>query len=309
MKYAIETWATDYGSSMADEMRDNTKASVDVTCERPLDRWEPISPTAATAAPETILFTDGIRRVDARIWIEQTEGLSRTGICASYAAGAVLCDGKARIVSADVQRGLFTPAKGAEAVVCKHATYPVRAATDDTPEQLWLAVHERMAQLEIQLASSHEADLIVIDGPLLGRQAIPNTVGYVKTHKVSYLPEEIEGVVAGLDAGQRTPVFLAATSWSRFCWYVRLPGGEGHPWAGVVRCETSPDLEIDEVVTLADAVTMTLPRFASEAHKDPRAPQNLHPIAGLERELRKRLGDPNLLYRGLRIAAASNGAA
>ena len=308
MKYAIESWATDYGSSMADEMRDNTKASVDVTCEKPLAQWGPISPKDV-AAPETILFTDGVRRVDARIWIEQTEGLSRTGICATYAAGAVLCDGRAKIVAADVQRGLFTPAQGAEPIVCKHATYPVRAATDDTPEQLWLAVHERMAQLEIQLAGSHDADLIVIDGPLLGRQAIPNTVGYVKSHKVSYLPEEIEGVVAELEAGQRTPIFLAATSWSRFCWYLRLPGGEGHAWAGVVRCETSPDLEVDEVISLADAVTLTLPRFASEAHKDPRAPQNLHPIAGLERELRKRLGDPNLLYRGLRIAAASNGAA
>lgn len=308
MKYAIESWATDYGSSLADEMRDNTKASVDVTCERPLARWAPISPRGFKP-PQTILFTDGVRRVDARIWIEQTQGLSRTGICASYAAGAVLCDGRARIVAADVQRGLFTPAMGAEAIACKHATYPVRAATDDTPEQLWLAVHERMAQLEIQLASSHEADLIVIDGPLLGRQAIPNTVGYVKTHKVSYLPEEVEGVVAQLEAGQRTPVFLAATSWSRFCWYSRLPGGEGHPWAGVVRCETSPDLKVDEVIALADSVTSTLPRFASQAHKDPRAPQNLHPIAGLERELRKRLGDPNLLYRGLRIAASSNGAA
>lgn len=306
MKYAIESWATDYGSSMADEMRESTKASVDVTCEKPLAQWAPIAPKDAGRTPETILFTDGIRRVDARIWIEQ-EGLSRTGICASYAAGAVLCDGKAKIVAADVQRGLFTPAKGAEAIVCKHASYPVRAATDDTPEQLWLAVHERMAQLEIQIASSHAADLIVIDGPLLGRQAIPNTVGYVKTHKVSYLPEEVEGVVARLEAGERTPIFLAATSWSRFCWYLRLPGERGHPWAGVVRCETTPDLDVDDVIRLADAVTLTLPRFASEAHKDPRAPQNLHPIAGLERELRKRLGDPNLLYRGLRIAASSNG--
>jgi hypothetical protein len=49
---------------------------------------------------------------------------------------------------------------------------------------------------------------------------------------------------------------------------------------------------------------VTLPRFASEAHKDARAPQNLYPIAGLERHLKRLLGDPMLLERALRTAAA-----
>jgi hypothetical protein len=98
-------------------------------------------------------------------------------------------------------------------------------------------------------------------------------------------------------------LFLTLGRWSKFSWYMRLPGGVGHPWAGVVRCESTADQELDEVVKLADKVTATLPRFASDAHKDPRAPQNLYPIAGLERELRRRLGDPQLLYRGLRRAA------
>ena len=308
MKFAVDSWATEYGTSMADELQGSTKATVDATCEVPMAKWAPITPNGKTTTPETILFTDGVRRVDARVWIQQEDGTSRTGICASYAAGAVLCDGKAKLVEAIVHRGLFTPAAGAEAIVCKHTSYPVRAAADDTPEQLWLAVHQRMGQLEIELATAHEADLIVIDGPLLGRQSIPNTVGYVKTHRVSYLPDEVEAVVGQLEPGQRTPIFLAATSWSRFCWYLRLPGGDGHQWAGIVRCETTPDLEIEKVVELADSVTSALPRFASQQHKDPRAPQNLHPIAGLERELRKRLGDPNILYRGLRIAAFTGAA-
>jgi hypothetical protein len=55
-------------------------------------------------------------------------------------------------------------------------------------------------------------------------------------------------------------------------------------------------------------VTATLPRFASSPHKEPRAPQNLYPIAGLERALRRRLGDPALLYRELaRSASALSG--
>lgn len=45
----------------------------------------------------------------------------------------------------------------------------------------------------------------------------------------------------------------------------------------------------------------TLCRYASIEYKDTRASQNLYPIAGLERQLR-RLGDATLLYRGLRRA-------
>jgi hypothetical protein len=40
--------------------------------------------------------------------------------------------------------------------------------------------------------------------------------------------------------------------------------------------------------------------LASRAPKDPRAPQNLIPIGGLERHLRHRLGDPQLLLRGIK---------
>ncbi len=54
---------------------------------------------------------------------------------------------------------------------------------------------------------------------------------------------------------------------------------------------------------LADLTARLLPPLASAPHKDPRAPQNLVPIGGLERELRRRLGDQQLLYRALRSAA------
>jgi hypothetical protein len=73
--------------------------------------------------------------------------------------------------------------------------------------------------------------------------------------------------------------------------------------AGVIRCEASADLSVAEAVEWADRVTVTLPRFASSLHKEPRAPQNLYPIGGLERALRRRLGDQQLLYRSLRRAS------
>src|SRR5690606_27259422 len=65
------------------------------------------------------------------------------------------------------------------------------------------------------------------------------------------------------------------------------------------------DLGRAEATALADRVAATVPRFATQPHNDPRAPQNLHPIAGLERELRRRLGDQALLERALREAAAN----
>jgi hypothetical protein len=60
---------------------------------------------------------------------------------------------------------------------------------------------------------------------------------------------------------------------------------------------------VAEAAERADAVTALLPRYASEPHKDGRAPQNLYPIAGLENELRRRLGDALLMERALRLAS------
>ncbi|MEA2435141.1 MAG: hypothetical protein QOG54_2598 [Actinomycetota bacterium] len=307
MRYAVEAWATDYGSSMEAELMELTEGQVDTSVEVPPARWEPISPASDVEPPEKVLFTDGVRRIDARVWIDDGTGKSRPGVCATYAAGVMGCDGRAQLVAATVERGLFSAVLDAEPIVCKHATYEVRRSEGDSPEQLWIAIQKRMAELEATIARGQDAELIVVDGPLRG-PGIPNAVGYVKTHHVAYLPPEVNGVVSRLGPGQRTPVFLTLGNWGRFSWYLRLPCAPGHSWAGVVRCETTADRELGEVIALADIVTATLPRFASDPHKDPRAPQNLYPIAGLERDLRRRLGDPAFLYRGLLVAAAGNGA-
>jgi hypothetical protein len=148
-------------------------------------------------------------------------------------------------------------------------------------------------------------DLLVVDGPLRGRTHLDRTVGYVKTHQKSYLPPEQAAVVAALAPGQRSPVFAMGTSWLRNSWYLRLAGGSRAPWAAVVRLECSADLPVADAVALADVTALVLPSLASAPHKDPRAPQNLVPIGGLERQLRHRLGDAALLYRSLRGALAA----
>ena len=172
-------------------------------------------------------------------------------------------------------------------------------------DALSLALQGCMADLERVVSEAVPDDcLLVLDGPIRERTGLDHAVGYVKTHHVSYLPATIQEVVAQLQPGERTPVFLIGDGgFRRWSWYVRLPGDTSHAWAGVVRCELSPDRVADDVFAIADTCALMLPRFGSEAHKDKRAPQNLYPIAGLERELRRRLGDPALLYRALRAAA------
>ncbi|MBL7501208.1 hypothetical protein I6A84_12350 [Frankia sp. CNm7] len=152
-------------------------------------------------------------------------------------------------------------------------------------------------------------DLLVVDGPLRGRTRLPRALGFVKTHHTQFLPAAQHAVVGRLGPAQRTPVFLLNNrrdaNWDRLSWYLRLPSRPGAPWAGVARVECRADLSPDEAVALADLSQVVLPRFASQEFKDGRAPQNLYPIAGLERALRRRLGDPRLLYRSLRRAAAA----
>jgi hypothetical protein len=136
-------------------------------------------------------------------------------------------------------------------------------------------------------------------GPLRGRDALPRTLGYIKTQQKQYLPERLAGVVTELNPGQRTPIFRIAGVYQRLTWYLRLPGGNNAPWAGIVRVECSAELPEHQAIALADLSAATVPRFASVSFKDPRAPQNLVPIAGLEKRLRTALGDARLLHRTL----------
>ncbi len=301
MKFTVEPWAPEYGTPTGAELEETTVVP-EVDVEVPARAWAPIAPAGDGA--DSVLFVDGVRRVDANVWISQPDGTAALGLCATFAAGAVHCDGKAELVAAEVRRGLFTAAAGVAPIVTRHAEYGVRAVAGSTPEELWLGIQQRMGETEQEIAARHAGDaLVVVDGPLSGAH-IKGAVGYVKTHHVQYLPPALRPVIGDLGAGQRTPLFLTTTAWSRYSWYVRLPGPADHPWASVVRCEAPADLGTEAATELADLVTLTLPRFASHGHKDPRAPQNLYPIGGLERALRRRLGDQGLLYRSLRVAAA-----
>ncbi len=304
MQFAVDAWEPDYGAGGDSTHLDKTEGMVDVGVELGAAEWEPVDP-GAVDPPESVMFVDGVRRIDARLWITSADGLVHPGVCASFAAGAVVArGGEASVEAIKVGRGLFALAgEGLGPIVTKDVTYALYPVADDSSEGLYLGVHEQMTALELSIESDG-IDLVVFDGPLRGRQSA-TAVGYVKTHHVQYLPEDQQRVVYRLAPGQRSPLFLVGgQGFSRWSWYVRLPGPITHPLAGVVRCELAGLGTVDDAAWRASLVTATLGRFASEPHKDGRAPQNLYPIAGLERELQRRLGDRVFLERGLRLAAS-----
>jgi hypothetical protein len=68
---------------------------------------------------------------------------------------------------------------------------------------------------------------------------------------------------------------------------------------GIVRLEIPAQVGLGRAVELADLATAAMPLFASVVGRDARAPQNLYPVGQLERMLRHRLGDAELLRRAL----------
>jgi hypothetical protein len=309
VRFTVDPWDPAYGSSL-ESTNQQSEAVVVVDVEVPESNWRPIAPPPATPPPDAIVFVDGVRRLEARTWLDEGDGVAIAGIFASYAAGAVRCDGRADIVDAVVGRGLYAPSSVLESVETRAGVFAARRTADANPEALMYAVHEDMSETEVVVAERARRrgdELLLLDGPLRKRGHIPDAVGIVKSHYVHYLPPALDRIVGALAAGTRTPIFrVDAQPFSRYSWYMRLPGPEGGPWAGIVRCEATGALAVDDVSAIADRVTLVLPRFASTPHKDTRAPQNLFPIAGLERELRRRLGDAQIIYRALRRASAGS---
>jgi hypothetical protein len=328
MRFSVDGWDPSYGASLEleEQLREST-ASVAVDVELPATRWQAIDPTTDRALPAAILFVDGVRRIEARVWIDDetiSDGArssdATAALCASYAAGVVCCSGdQAHLVMAEMRRGLFSVARHASDIVTRAGRYQAHyigsgSAAVPLMARLSQGLQRRLAEIEMVTAvaarsSVHghglppDDDLLIIDGPLRGRQHLPRALGYIKSHHSTYLPPELNALVGRLSPGQRTPVFLMGTSWDRHSWYLRLPGAPGAPWAGIVRVECAADLSRSEVIRLADLSQACLGRFASAPYKDSRAPQNLYPIGGLEHELRHRLGDQRLLFRALSQAA------
>ena len=309
MSLSWETWGTSYGTSVDIDDGPSTDRSgdVDEEVERPADQWAAIPPPDPSHRADVVTFVDGVMRNDARGWLTDEAGDAHPVLAASYAAGAVRCDrkrGVAEVTGSLVERALLTALPDAPSIGTEPARYVAHRGSRDAAEHLDRDLSRLLTALELRASREAGAllrtgDLLVVDGRLRERRDLPGALGYVKTQHSRYLQPAGVRVVTGLPVGHRTPVFSFSGLYS---WYLRLPGPAGSPWSGIVRIECTDQLSPAEAIALAGVSAATLPSFASSAYKDARAPQNLIPIAGLERRLRGLLGDARLLQRTLRVA-------
>jgi hypothetical protein len=306
----VEGWAPEYGSPYeTDEaLGDEGKVDESVEVDGP---WDPIP--GADDGIERVALVDGVRRIDARLTIDEPEG-PVPGICGSYGVGAVVWDRLARrseFTDLQVERlAIFGSGRGAPMPTGGSVVYRSHSVPDSDPGALIRSFHGAMRKAEARLSErlAQAGTFVVADGPINDLSATEK-VGYVKSHRAPYLSEIRAPIVGRVRAGERTPLFLIGKGgqYERYSWYQRLaelPGG--HSWTGVVRCEVASALPLERAAAIADRTAAILPLLASKAHVDPRAPQNLVPIAALERELRRRLGDAAFVYRALRAAVAAD---
>lgn len=283
---------------------DADTAPVDTTVEG-ID-WGPVTPPASPGGE--LAFVDGAQQVEA--WLTITAGDDPEplpGAAFAAAAGAVITSpGRAaEIVGLRVRRAIVT-------VGDRRLSLPPlggfawESRTGAASESTGIArrVGEFRQQLELALAEelARPDRLIVLDGRLsFVRDVGGPVVGAIKSHHRMYLPPDEARTVVALRVGERTPLF--AIGEDRLSWYQRLPGVGCAGWAGILRGEAARSMGAAEAARLADRAAAELPRFAGRPHRDPRAPQNLSPIAGLEWRLRHRMGDRRLALRAVRRAA------
>jgi len=260
--------------------------------------------------PSRVVFVDGVRRIEHRLLVEGGDS-AIYGLLGSYAVGAASVGDGARVERAEVRRVLCTG--GGVLVDSFDAPLPgnghglffaPQTVAENTPQAPLQGLQTAMRRSESELAEvlAEEGAPTFLDGPLsyLSRPDVA-VVGLVKRLVRTYLDAEAFDLVRKLGVGERTPLFLIRAREPRYSWYARIAAGRpiDASLAGIVRAETSAQLPLGEVSSLADVSTNLLPALASDPLRDPRAPQNLHPVGALERELRRRLGDAPLVRRAI----------
>jgi hypothetical protein len=306
----VEGWAPEYGSPFEtdDALADQGKVDESVEVE---GAWSPIAGVDDGVAK--VAFVDGVRRIDARLTLDEPEG-PVPGICGTHGVGAVVWDRQLRrseYSNIQIDRlAVFGNGQGSPIPMAEPGiVYRCESIPETDPGMLIQRFHGSMRKAEARLSEklAQSGEFVVADGPINDLSATEK-VGYIKSHRAPYLSPLRAPIVGRLRSGERTPLFLIGQggAYPRYSWYQRLadfPGG--HSWTGVVRCEVSSALPMSGAQVIADRTAAVLPLVGSEAHIDPRAPQNLVPIAALERELRRSLGDPSFVYRALRSAVAA----
>ena len=269
--------------------------------------WGVIAPPPPESEP-ALTFIDGVRRTHARLSYIGPDANPVPGLCASIAAGSCTWEPGAEPARAhfgEVKSRRLCLFGGGELVQLPSAD---GVAFDSMSSQacdlagLGAALNNEMRKLEAGIARRHRVGhgLVVADGRL-GRLGDDEVVGYIKSHHRTYLQDRGQRRLAGaLLQGQRTPLFAIGERVAVYSWYLGLTAdSQARPWAGIARCEVSAALGLNRAVRLADSVTPLLARAVLPPWREARSPQNLGPIAALEWQLARELGDDGLLRRAI----------
>ena len=271
--------------------------------------WRAIQPDKPDGLP-CCAFVDGVRRVDLHMFAEE-EDMIAPAMAGSWAVGAAWSSQPPEIADVRVDRvivvgsGLTHPSLTVT-IGGQDLDFKAESVAVKTPRELLLKLQDMRdgeAALAAAVAERAEADLMIQDGPLTysGRGRAP-TIGLIKRQTQRYLDPERQRLLSVLEQGQRTPLFrFESRELPRFSWYARIASRRSidGTMAGLVRLELGEDIGLERARTLADLTAATLPRFAAPMWRDSRSPQNLYPVGQLETILRNRLGDRDLVRRGL----------
>ena len=73
MRFTVDPWDPAYGSSLESDLQ-QSEATVVADLEVAVDQWAPRRPPGGTTVPAAVVFIDGVRRLEARAWIESGAG-------------------------------------------------------------------------------------------------------------------------------------------------------------------------------------------------------------------------------------------
>lgn len=304
-----DPWSADYGMGYEAVAEESSLPVSDPLVET-TDWSRPILPEVP--APPAVWFVDGVRRVELRV-VADEGGKRVPGLFGSYGVGSVVCDGVAQFGEHRTCRSLVLccgvmPERAELGVGRTPLVFEPATDAGSDPNRPLMRLQELMRAEEEALAARlllKGAAMVLVDGPLrLGNKpgGAP-IVGVVKRFVRRYLEPEHEALLGRLGPGERTPLFGLMDQEAElrgYSWYTRLVqmGAPWHDHAGIVRCEVRAGVRLDGARELADQVTTLLPAYAGRA-SDPRTPQNLAPVAGLESWLRHRMGDRAMIRRAL----------
>ena len=161
----VEEWAASYGSPYLIAADDAIADAALIEDGVELQFHAP----AARPMP-SLAFVDGVRRIDARLWIRDGDRLAG-GAAGSHACGAVLAEPGERLVFGPVQVDRLAIAGGGLLALLPSSGgfhyRPVSIAGDD-PDGPLMELQSRMRQAEGRLAEelADAGRLVIVDGPL-----------------------------------------------------------------------------------------------------------------------------------------------